>query len=80
MKVSHTIMFQSSFSPSPQFKDIGPVFLFVQNLQDVDDGFGLAWFWAKDQKGLEYLTQTDNAHTIPFNRNPRQVKDKGDIG
>ena len=58
MKIFHSIMFQSSLSPSLPFQDVGPVFLFVQNLQDVDDGSELAWFWAKDPKGLECLTQT----------------------
>ena len=59
MKVSHTIIFQSSFSPPSPFQDAGHVFLFVQNLQGVDDGLELAWFWAKDPKGLERLDQAD---------------------
>ena len=40
-------------------QDQEPVFLFVQDLQNVDDVFNIAWFWAKDPKGLEPLSQLD---------------------
>ena len=58
MKVSRTILFPSFFSQSSPFQDVGPVFLFVQNLQDVD-GLELAWFWAKDPEGLGRFSQVD---------------------
>jgi len=35
------------------------VFLFVQDLQEVDDAFEIPWFWTKDQKGLERLSPAD---------------------
>ena len=60
--VSCNILFQRCFSPSSEsspFKDLEQVYLFVQDLQDVDDVFELAWFWAKDPGGLECLNQAD---------------------
>lgn len=36
-----------------------PVFFFVQDLQDVDSVFDIAWFWARDPKGLEHLSEAD---------------------
>ena len=50
------IFFQSCFS-----KSFAPeaVYLFIQDLQDVDDMFEIPWFWAKDSKGLEHLSPAD---------------------
>jgi hypothetical protein len=59
LEVSRHLTFQTFFSPSSLFQDIRRVFLFVQDHQDVDDIFDLAWFWAKDPQGLERLSQTE---------------------
>lgn len=49
-----------NFSPlSPQEQPEEPLFLFVQDLQIVDDVFEIKSFWAKDLKGLERLSQAD---------------------
>lgn len=56
--VERFIDFQCYFSPLSH-QDQEPVFLFVQDLQNVDDMFDIAWFWAKDPKGLEHLSQAD---------------------
>lgn len=53
------ISFQSYFSPSLPFQVPEAVFLFVQDLQEVDDAFEIPWFWAKDPKGLERLGPAD---------------------
>jgi hypothetical protein len=59
LDVSHCLTIQSYFSPPSSFQDLGPVFLFIQDYQDVVDMSDLAWFWAKDPKGLERLNQAD---------------------
>jgi hypothetical protein len=35
------------------------VFLFVKDLQNVDDAFEISWFWAEDRKGLKRLSPAD---------------------
>ena len=59
MDLSHHLTIQNCFSPLPPFQDLEHVFLFIQDYQDVDDMRDLAWFWAKDPKGLERLNQAD---------------------
>jgi len=53
------IFFQSCFSPTSPIPAPQAVFLFVKDLQDVDDAFGISWFWAKDRKGLNRLSPAD---------------------
>ena len=48
-----------SFSTSLSSQAPEAVYLFVQDLQDVDDLFEIPWFWAKDSKGLERLSPAD---------------------
>lgn len=57
--VNCEIIFQSCFSPTPPFPAPQAVFLFVKDLQDVDDAFEISWFWAKDRKGLKRLSPAD---------------------
>ena len=57
-RVRRFIDFQCCFSPLSH-QDRESVFLFVQDLQSADDLFDIAWFWAKDPKGLEHLSQVD---------------------
>ena len=57
-RVRRLIDIQSCFSPLSH-RDEEPVFLFVQDLQSVDDVFNIAWFWARDPKGLDHLSQVD---------------------
>lgn len=47
-----------SFQPWP-LRNLGPVFLFIRDLHDVDEAFEIAWFWAKDLGGLERFSQAD---------------------
>jgi hypothetical protein len=53
------ISFQSCFSPTSPFQAAQAVFLFVKDLQDVDDAFEISWFWAEDRKGLKRLSPAD---------------------
>lgn len=54
------ISFQIRFLPLSPLQSLGPVFLFIQDLQDVDQAFGdITWFWAKDLGGLERISQAD---------------------
>ena len=53
------ISFQPYFSLSSHLQEQGPVFLFVRDLQELDDLFEIKWFWAKDPKGLECLNQAE---------------------
>jgi len=57
--VSCEIFFQSCFTPSLPFQTPDEIYLFVQDLQEIDNVFEVPWFWAKDPKGLERLSQTD---------------------
>jgi len=57
--VNCKIFFQSCFSPTSPFPAPQAVFLFVKDLQDVDDAFRVPWFWAKDRKGLNRLSPAD---------------------
>jgi hypothetical protein len=57
--VTCNIFFQSYFSASLSFQAPEAVYLFVQDLQDVDDVFEIPWFWAKDSKGLQRLSPAD---------------------
>ncbi|KAF8332163.1 hypothetical protein F5887DRAFT_1080997 [Amanita rubescens] len=57
--VNCKICFQSCFSPKSPFPAPQAVFLFVKNLQDVDDAFEISWFWAEDRKGLKHLSPAD---------------------
>ena len=59
--VSCSIFFQSCFTPSLPSQTPGPdvIYLFVQDLQDIDDVFEIPWFWSKDPNGLERLSQAD---------------------
>jgi hypothetical protein len=59
LDLSHHLTIQSCFSPLSPFQDLGSVFLFIKDYQDVDDMSDLAWFWAKDPKGLDRLNQAD---------------------
>ena len=56
--VRRFIDFQRCFS-SLSHQDEDPVFLFVQDHQNVDDVFDITWFWARDPKGLKHLSRTD---------------------
>ncbi|KAF8340906.1 hypothetical protein F5887DRAFT_919344 [Amanita rubescens] len=47
------------FSPTLPLQAPEVVFLFVQDPQDVDDVFEIAWFWTKDPKGSERLSEGD---------------------
>jgi hypothetical protein len=53
------ISFQHYFSPSSHLQEPEPVFLLIQDLQELDDLFEIKWFWAKDSKGLECLNQAE---------------------
>lgn len=53
------ISLQSRFCPSSPLQDLGPVFLFVRDLENIDDVFEIASFWAKDSQGLEPLSSAD---------------------
>jgi len=60
------------FSTSLSFEAPEAVYLFVQDLQDVDDLFEIPWFWAKDSEGLERLSP---AEMLAFGLGePRQSK------
>lgn len=56
--VECNIFFQTGFS-SPRSLAPEAVYLFLQDLQDIDDVFEIAWFWAKDPDGLEHLSAAD---------------------
>jgi hypothetical protein len=58
-RVERNIFFQSYFSPSLSFQAPEAVYLFVQDLRDIDDVFEIHWFWAKDSEGLERLSPAD---------------------
>ena len=57
--VERNIVFQSCFSTPSSFHAANAVYLFVQDLQDVDDVLEIPWFWAKDSKGLQRLSPAD---------------------
>ncbi|KAF8336001.1 hypothetical protein F5887DRAFT_602532 [Amanita rubescens] len=57
--VNCKIFFQSCFSPTSPFPAPQAVFLYVKDLQDVDDAFEISWFWAMDRKGLKRLSPAD---------------------
>ncbi|KAF8333691.1 hypothetical protein F5887DRAFT_1259629 [Amanita rubescens] len=48
-----------SFSTSLSSQAPDAVYLFIQDLQDVDDLFEIPWFWAKDSEGLDRLSPAD---------------------
>ncbi|KAF8340905.1 hypothetical protein F5887DRAFT_919343 [Amanita rubescens] len=54
-----TVFFQGYFSPTLPLQAPEVVFLFVQDPQDVDDVFEIAWFWTKDPKGSERLSEAE---------------------
>ena len=53
------ISFQTHLWASSPLQNIGPVFLFIRDLWDVDEALNIAWFWAKDLGGLERFSQAD---------------------
>jgi len=58
-RVECYIYFQNCFDLLSPIQPPENVFLFVQDLQDIDDAFEIAWFFATDSKGLERLSQAD---------------------
>ena len=53
------ISLQNCFYPSSPPQDLGPVFFFVRDLENIDDVFEMASFWARDPQGLEPLSPAD---------------------
>jgi hypothetical protein len=57
--VRRDIFFQSCFSTSSSFQAPKAVYLFVQDLRDVENVFEIPWFWAMDSEGLQRLSPAD---------------------
>ncbi|KAF8329632.1 hypothetical protein F5887DRAFT_1287651 [Amanita rubescens] len=70
--VNCEVFFQSRFSPISPFPAPHAVFIFVKDLQDVDDAFEISWFWAKDRTGLNRLSP-DDMRALGL-RKPRQSR------